>query len=116
MDFFIATAAAQQGAEGAAGDLVFFVIFTGFLIAIFYFLLIRPQRKRMKEHQELLKGLNEGDEVVTNGGELGRVTRVDDQFIRLEVAPGVVWSVKRDYISNVMPAGTVAEQRERGSA
>lgn len=112
MDFLIATAAAQeQGAEGAGGDMIFFLLFTTFLVVVFYFLLIRPQRKRMKEHQAMVAGLQEGDEIVTNGGELGRVVGVDETFIRLEVAPGEVWRIKRDYVNTTMPEGTVAEQR-----
>ncbi|MFP4648305.1 MAG: preprotein translocase subunit YajC [Halorhodospira sp.] len=110
LDWLIAPAhAQQQGGQG--GDMLFFLTFTALLVAVFYFLLIRPQRQRMKQHQEMVQGLNEGDEVVTNGGELGRITHVGEQFVRLEVAPGVAWNVQRDMIGNVMPRGTLDEAR-----
>ncbi|BAU58194.1 preprotein translocase subunit YajC [Halorhodospira halochloris] len=109
LDFFIAPAYAQQ--EPGTGDLVFFLVFTALLIAIFYFLLIRPQRKRMKEHQEMVEGLQVGDEVVTAGGELGRITRVSDDFVRLEVAQGVEWSIKREMVGEVLPQGTLDKAR-----
>lgn len=105
VDFFIAPAYAQQ--EPATGDLVFFLAFTALLVAIFYFLLIRPQRKRMKEHQEMVEGLQVGDEVVTAGGELGRIARVKEQFVSLEVAKGVEWEIKRDMVGEVLPGGTL---------
>lgn len=110
LDFFIASANAQQQEPGT-GDLMFFLVFTGLLIAIFYFLLIRPQRKRMKEHQEMVEGLQVGDEVVTAGGELGRITSVGDDWVSLEVAQGVAWNIKREMIGEVMPAGTVDQAR-----
>ncbi len=109
MDFFIAPAYAQQG--GGGGDMLFFFIFTALLVAVFYFLLIRPQRQRMKQHQQMVENLSEGDEVVTSGGELGRITRLGEQFVRVEVAKGVEWNVKRDMIGNVMPKGTLEEAR-----
>ncbi len=116
MDFLISTAMAQDAPpEAGAGDLVFFMVFTAFLVGVFYLLLIRPQRKRMAEHKQMLENLGEGDEVVTNGGELGRITGVDDQgFFTIEVAKGMEWRVKRDFIARVMPAGTVDDVRSRG--
>ncbi len=115
MDFLIATAMAQEPPppQAGGGDLIFFMVFTALLVGMFYLLLIRPQRKRMQEHQQMLQGLQEGDEVVTNGGELGRITGVDGDFFTLEVAKGVEWRVKRDFIARVMPAGTVDETRSR---
>lgn len=114
LDFLIAPAYAQQ--QPGTGDLVSFLLFTALLMATFYFLLIRPQRKRMKEHQEMVEALQVDDEVVTAGGELGRVARVGDEYIRLEVAKGVEWSVKREMVGEVLPKGTLEWVREGGEA
>ena len=76
-------------------------------IGIFYFLLIRPQQKRQKEHQKMLAAIGKGDEVVTSGGVLGRVKDLDDQFITLEVAPGVDHKVQRQAVNAVLPKGTL---------
>ena len=110
LDLIIPPAQAQQQAD-PAGDMLFFLIFTVVLVAIFYFLLIRPQRQRMKQHQQMVEGLAEGDEVVTSGGELGRITRLGEDFVRVEVAKGVEWNVKRDMIGHVLPKGTLDEAR-----
>jgi preprotein translocase subunit YajC len=77
------------------------------IFAIFYFLMIRPQNKRQKEHRELVAALASGDEVVTAGGVLGKVTAVGEQFLDIEIAPNVSIKVQRHTISAVMPKGTV---------
>ncbi|MBK1735906.1 preprotein translocase subunit YajC [Halorhodospira abdelmalekii] len=110
LDFVIAPAYAQQDSPGT-GDLVFFLVFTVLLVAIFYFLLIRPQRKRMKQHQEMVENLQVGDEVMTGGGELGRIKQLGEQFVRVEVSEGVEWTIKRDMIGEVLSEGTLAEAR-----
>jgi len=104
MDFFISNAYAQDAATsgGLMQFLPLIVIF-----AVFYFMLIRPQMKRSKEHRNLVSQLAKGDEVVTNGGLLGRITDVSESFITLEVADGVQVRVQRQAVANVMPKGTV---------
>ncbi len=77
------------------------------IFGVFYFLLIRPQNKRQKEHKELVANIAVGDEVVTGGGVLGTVTDVKDQFLHVQVADGVVLKVQRHTIGAVMPKGTV---------
>lgn len=77
------------------------------IFGVFYFLLIRPQNKRQKEHKALVADLGVGDEVVTAGGVLGTVTEVKDQFLHVQVADGVVLKVQRHTISAIMPKGTV---------
>ena len=80
-----------------------------FLIAMFalmYFLLIRPQQKRAKDHKNLLKALKKGDEVVTNGGVVGKVTSVEESFAALEIAEGVVVKVQKQGINQKMPKGS----------
>jgi len=77
------------------------------IFGVFYFLLIRPQNKRQKEHKELIANIVVGDEVVTGGGVLGTVTDVKDQFLHVKVADDVVLKVQRHTIGAVMPKGTV---------
>ena len=80
-----------------------------FLVAMFvllYFLLIRPQQKRAKDHKNLLKTLKKGDEVVTNGGVVGKVNSVDESFAALEIAEGVVVKVQKPGINQKMPKGS----------
>jgi len=80
-----------------------------FLIAMFvlmYFLLIRPQQKRAKDHKNLLKALKKGDEVVTNGGVVGKINSVDESFAALQIAEGVVVKVSKQSINQKMPKGT----------
>ncbi len=104
MDFFISNAYAQGagGPEGLLSLLPLVLIFV-----VFYFLLIRPQSKRQKEHREMVAALTVGDEVATAGGLLGKVTQVKESFVRVELADNVVVTVQRHTISAVMPKGTL---------
>jgi len=80
------------------------------LVAMFglmYFLLIRPQQKRAKDHKKVLSELKKGDEVVTNGGIVGKITAVDESFTDLEIASGVTVKVQKQGINSKMPKGTV---------
>ena len=80
-----------------------------FLVAMFvllYFLLIRPQQKRAKDHKKLLKALKKGDEVVTNGGVVGKINSVDESFVALEIAEGVGVKVQKQGINQKMPKGS----------
>jgi len=104
LDFFIASAHAQDATQpgGLMSFLPLIIIFV-----IFYFLLIRPQMKRAKEHKKLVAELGNGDEVVTNGGLLGRITNVGESFITVELADNVQIKVQRHAISSIMPKGTI---------
>ena len=104
MDFFIADAHAQAG---GGGDPTFSFIMLIALFAVFYFVLIRPQSKRQKEHKAMVASLSKGDEVVTNGGLLGKITNVGDNFVSLEVAEGFQVRVQRMSIAALMPKGTI---------
>jgi preprotein translocase subunit YajC len=107
------TVAYAAEAGGAAGpgymDLVLLVGF----IAIFYFLLWRPQSKRRKEHMALMAALSKGDEVVTAGGLVGRVTKVEDDFVKLEVAKDVEFRVQKSAIGATLPKGTLKTLDEK---
>jgi len=76
-------------------------------VAIFYFLLIRPQQKKAKEHQALVSKLSTGDEVVTTGGILGKVTEVGESFVTMEIADGVRIKVQKFQVGSLMPKGTL---------
>lgn len=77
------------------------------IFALFYFLLIRPQTKRAKEHKKMAESLAKGDEVLTNGGILGIIDSLDDNFLTLEVADGVKLKVQRQAVASLMPKGTM---------
>jgi preprotein translocase subunit YajC len=79
------------------------------LFVLFYFLLIRPQQKRQKEHRKMVEALSKGDEVVTTGGLLGRITDLDESFIRLKIAEGIEVKVQRHAINQLLPKGTMKE-------
>lgn len=104
MDFFISSAYAQDA--GQTGGLMSFLPLI-VIFAVFYFMLIRPQMKRSKEHRQLVKQLGKGDEVVTNGGLLGRITDVSESFITLEIADNVQVKLQRQSVTNIMPKGTI---------
>ena len=95
-------------AQGAEGPSMMPMIFTMVLIfAVMYFMVIRPQSKRNKEHRALVAGLAEGDEVLATGGMVGRVTALAEQFVTLEVARDVQVKVQRHSVSAVLPKGTI---------
>nr|WP_127476143.1 preprotein translocase subunit YajC [Sulfurivermis fontis] len=108
MSFFISDAwaeavpaAAQQGSPWDV--LPMFAI----MFVVFYFLLIRPQQKRAKEHRTMVENLAKGDEVVTGGGLVGKVTDLGDNFIEVEVADNVRVKVQRQMLASVLPKGTI---------
>ena len=77
------------------------------MFVVLYFLMIRPQMKRAKEHKALIEALAKGDEVVTGGGIAGRVTRVSDNFLTLEIAPTVEIQVQKQAVTVLLPKGTL---------
>ncbi|TPE48875.1 preprotein translocase subunit YajC [Maribrevibacterium harenarium] len=101
----ISPAYAEGGAPADAG-IFNLVLLVGFVI-IFYFLMWRPQAKRAKEHKNLLASLAKGTEVVTNGGILGRVTKVDDNYVALEVAENIEMKFQKAAVAAVLPKGTL---------
>ena len=105
MSFFISDAAAQTGGDFTSGFMSFLPMIA--LFAIFYFLLIRPQQKRQKDHRNMVANLAKGDEVVTMGGLLGKITSVDENFIVVEIAKGTEVKVQKMSVQAMMPKGTV---------
>lgn len=107
MNLLISDAWAQSGGTAGGGLVSLLPIIVIFVL--FYFLLIRPQQKRQKQHKEMVESLSKGDEVVTAGGTLGKITDVGDNFITLEVAQGVKIKVQRSMVQTMMPKGTVKD-------
>lgn len=105
MDFFISNAYAQ--AAGGAGGSIMGILPLLLMLPIFYFLMIRPQQKRMKEHKAMVEALKKGDEVVSNGGLGGTVTKVGDAFISMRVAEGMEVNVQKQAIAALLPNGTL---------
>ncbi len=105
MDFLISAAYAQAAAPGPQSTLMQLLPIVVLFVA-FYFLLIRPQTKKAKEHREMVAKLAVGDEVVTTGGILGRVTEAGETFVTVEIARDVAIKVQRFQISQLMPKGT----------
>ena len=103
---FLITPAWAQGDAGAGSGLIGILPMI-LIFVVFYFLLIRPQQKRAKEHRNMVANLAKGDEVVTNGGTLGKILEVDENFLTVEVAEGVQIKVQRAAVSQMMPKGTV---------
>ena len=95
-----------EGEGGDAGGGLFSLLPLVVIFILFYFLLIRPQQKRAKQHKEMVTALKKGEEIVTNGGLLGKVTDLDDNFITLEIASGLNAKVQRQSVAQVMPKGT----------
>ena len=109
MGFFINEAwAAKDAAGGPGGSLLSnpILLMVGFFV-IFYFILIRPQQKKQKEHRAMVATLAKGDEVITTGGLLGRVTKVNDNYLILEVADGTEMTFQRQAVQTVLPKGTI---------
>jgi preprotein translocase subunit YajC len=108
MQFLISDAWAQAPASaGGEPSLIGTLLFPILLIVVFYFLLIRPQTKRAKEHKQMVEALKKGDEIVTGGGVLGRVTEIGNNFVQLEVAEGIQLKVQKGAVASLMPKGTV---------
>jgi preprotein translocase subunit YajC len=105
-----AFAQATSGGTAAGGAAAFFnMVFPLVLIfIIFYFLLIRPQQRRMKQHQQMLGAVKPRDTAVTSGGLVGKVTKVDEAEIELEIAQGVRVRVVKSMLSDVRPHGAKA--------
>ncbi len=103
-DFFISNAWAQGASQGGGGSFLFMMVF---FFVIFYFFLIRPQMKQAKEHKQLVSNLTKGDEVVTNGGMLGKINQVGDNFIVLEIAGETEVKVQKQAVSAILPKGTL---------
>jgi preprotein translocase subunit YajC len=108
MDFLISKAWAEGGAAAPQGsDPIMGMLFFVGMIVIFYFLLIRPQQKRAKEHRKMVEALGKGDEVVTSGGILGKIVEISEQYVTVEIANNVNIKIQRQAISTILPKGSL---------
>jgi len=105
-----------QAAPSAFDALNSLIVPTVLIIGIMYFLMIRPQQKRLKDHQAMIAAIRRGDTVVTSGGILGKVTKVDDQELQVEIADGVRIKVVRGTISEVRGKGEAAQAAPKSKA
>lgn len=107
MSFFISEAAASAGSP-AQGNPYTMIIMLAVFALIFYFMILRPQQKRAKEHRKLMESITKGDEVLTTGGLIGRVTKVSDNgYVVLELSENTEVTIKRDFVAAVLPKGTM---------
>ena len=107
---FISSAYAQAAAGGAEGGLMGSLtgmLPLGLMFVVLYFIMIRPQMKRQKEHRAMIEAVTKGDEVVTAGGLLGKVSRLGEGFLHIEIADGVEVQIQRSAVSQVLPKGTL---------
>ena len=105
-----------QAAQDTFGMLNSLIIPTMLIIGIMYFLMIRPQQKRLKEHRAMIEAIRRGDTVVTSGGIIGKVTKVDDQELQVEIAEGVKIKVVRSTVSEVRGKGEGAPSAKAKAA
>ena len=103
---FISPAYAQASGASPGGDIMTFLPMIA-IVVVFYFLLIRPQQKRAKETKAMLQALQKGDEVVTAGGIVGKISKLSEAYANVEIAPGVDITVQRSAISLLLPKGTL---------
>jgi preprotein translocase subunit YajC len=105
---FISSAYAQAAAAGASTqDTLMSMLPLVLMFVVLYFVMIRPQMKRQKEHKAMVEALAKGDEVVTAGGFLGKVSKVGETYIGVELASGVEVQMQRSAVTQVLPKGTI---------
>jgi preprotein translocase subunit YajC len=108
MDWLISSAYAQAApASGGSSSQILSLLPMLLIFVVFYFLLIRPQTKRAKEHKAMVATLEVGSEVATQGGIIGKVTAVSEQFLTVEIADNVEVKVQRHTVAQVLPKGTL---------
>jgi preprotein translocase subunit YajC len=108
LDFFMSTAHAANGsADAPAGGGFSFFLMMGLFLVFAYFMVWRPQAKRAKEQQQLLQSLAKGDEVITIGGLLGRVTKVADPYLTVAIANDIEVVVQKSAVAGLLPKGTI---------
>ena len=109
MDFLISSAYAQAAPGAAAPNPLMSFLPSIIIFGIFYFMLIRPQMKRAKEARAMIAALAKGDEVLTNGGLLGRIEDIADSFVTVEIADKVSVKIQKNAITAVLPKGTIKQ-------
>ena len=106
-EFFIPAAMAEEGGlfgGGFLGPDLFIIVAFGL---VFYFIIWRPQSKRAKEHKDLITSLNKGDEIVTSGGLIGKISKVEEQYLVIEVADKIYLKLQKHAVTAALPKGTI---------
>ena len=108
MSLFISNAHASAGAPAAGGGMEM-LIMLAFFGLVFYFLIYRPQAKRVKEHKNLMSSMGKGDEVLTSGGLIGKITKIaeDSDYVAIELNANNEVVIKKDFVTAVLPKGTL---------
>jgi len=106
---FISNAMAAEGAASAPGGEYASLIMIAVFGLIFYFMIYRPQSKRVKEHKSLMSSMTKGDEVLTNGGLIGKISKITEEndYVKIDISTDLTVTIKKDYISAVLPKGTM---------
>lgn len=104
---FISSAYAQAAAGGDAQSTIMGLLPLVLMFVVLYFVMIRPQMKRQKEHKAMVEALAKGDEVVTSGGVLGKVSKLGDSYLGVEISNGVEVQIQRGAVIQVLPKGTI---------
>ena len=104
---FITSAYAQTAGSGQGGDTMQLVLMVVGMIAFMYFIVLRPQMKRQKEQRTMMEALQKGDEIITTGGMLGRVNKVTDAYIAIEIAPNTEVQIQKSAVQTLLPKGTL---------
>lgn len=112
MGFFIADALAEAGPAAAQDPGLVGLILPVGILAAFFFLFILPQQRKTKEHKKMVEALTKGSEVLTNGGLLGRVVDLDDNFVQLELSENVFVHVQRSAVASLLPKGTYKTRKK----
>jgi len=105
--FFINDAMADAGQAAGEPSGMFQLLFFGGFMVLMYFLMIRPQTKRAKEHKAMMEAVSKGDEIVTSGGLIGKVTDVKEQHVKVKLADGMEILMEKQAISKTLPKGTI---------
>ena len=103
----ISAAYAQAAGPASTQDTLMGLLPMILMFVVLYFLMVRPQMKKSKEHKALIESLQKGDEVVSQGGMLGRISKVDDNYVKIEIASGVEVTVQKASVGMVLPKGTL---------
>jgi preprotein translocase subunit YajC len=106
---FISSAMAAEGAQGAPGGEYASLIMVAVFGLIFYFMIYRPQSKRVKEHKSLMSSMSKGDEVLTSGGLIGKISKISEEndYLQIAISEELTVTIKKDFVSAVLPKGTM---------
>ena len=109
MNLLFTTVYAQEAGQQQPPSLIYNLLLFGGMILLFYLILWRPQSKRAKDHRDLVTSISKGDEVMTSGGLLGKVTKVSDDYIAITIAEGVEVKLQKSSVAAALPKGTIGQ-------